>query len=289
MMGNMRNLTVCIALATASSWAQAPLDKQTEVFGQKIHYVEAGSGPTVILLHGLGGDWHNWFLTIPALASGYHVLVPDQIGFGASDKPLINYRVATLVDFLEGFCRNLGVRRATVVGNSLGGWTATAFTLAHPERVEKLVLVDAAGYSITPPPTRERLMLLNPSTVEGAKAVLSLILANPSMVTDSAAERLLTQHLRNNDGYTIDRFLDSIVRGDDLLDGKLGVIKVPTLVIWGREDRLTPLASGERFARDIPGAQMRVLDGCGHVAPLECADRFNAELLGFLKSGNERQ
>jgi len=289
MIRNMRILAVCMALLAGSLWAQAPVDRQTEVFGQKIHYMEAGSGPTVILLHGLGGDWRNWALTIPALAAGYHVLAPDQIGFGRSDKPMMNYRVATLVDFLEGFCRNLGVGKATLVGNSLGGWEAMAFTLAHPERVEKLVLVDAAGYSLTPPPTRERLMVLNPSTVQGAKEVLSLILANQSMATDGAAERLLTQHLRNNDGYTIDRFLDSIFRGEDTLDGQLGGIKAPTLVIWGREDRLTPLASGERFAHDIAGAQMNILDGCGHVAPLECSESFNAALLTFLKGGNERQ
>ncbi|MGA3024876.1 MAG: alpha/beta fold hydrolase [Bryobacteraceae bacterium] len=287
----MRILTVGIALLAASTavLAQAPGDKQTEVFGQKIHYIEAGSGPNVILLHGLGGDWHNWGPTIPALAAGYHVLVPDQIGFGASDKPLIEYRVTTLVDFLEAFCKKTGIGKATVVGNSLGGWTAMAFTLAHPERVEKLVLVDSAGYSFSPPPTRETLLALNPSTVEGAKAVLRLIFAHPSWATDAAAEGLLTRHMSNNDGYTIDRFIDSILRQEDFLDGKLGGIGVPTLVVWGREDRLTPLASGERFAHDIGGAQTKVLDGCGHVPQLECAGEFNAALLRFLGSGNERQ
>ena len=164
-----------------------------------------------------------------------------------------------------------------------------AFTLAHPERVEKLVLVDSAGYTFSPPPTRERLLALNPSTVEGAKLVLRLIFANPSMATEAAAEGLLTQHMRNNDGYTIDRFIDSMVRGEDYLDGKLGGIQVPTLVAWGREDALTPLASGERFAHDIAGAQMAVFDHCGHVPPLECAGDFNAALLKFLGSGSAGQ
>ncbi len=291
MMVSMRILSISMAVLVgcAAVQAQAPADKNIQVFGQKIHYIEAGSGPTVILLHGLGGDWHNWGPTIPALAASYHVLALDQIGFGTSDKPMIEYRVGTLVDFLEAFCKKTGVTKATLVGNSLGGWTAAAFTVAHPERVEKLVLVDAAGYSSTPPPSRERLLALNPSTLEGAKAVLRLIFANQSWATDAAAEGLLAQHMRNNDGYTIDRFIDSVARGEDTLDGKLGAIKVPTLVIWGSEDHLTPLAMGERFAHDIAGARLKVLDGCGHVGPLECSGEFNAALLSFLGSGNERQ
>src|SRR5262250_1238797 len=80
-------------------------DKWATVFGMKIHYQEAGSGPAVILLHGLGGDASNWAANIMPLSKSYRVLVPDQIGFGKSDKPLINYRVATLVDFLDGFMK----------------------------------------------------------------------------------------------------------------------------------------------------------------------------------------
>ena len=88
--------------------------------------------------------------------------------------------------------------------------------------------------------------------------------------------------MRKNDGYTIDQFIDSLLRGDDILDGKLGGIKVPTLILWGREDRLTALASGQQFAKDIGGAQLTVLDGCGHVPQMECAGPFNAAVLKFL-------
>src|ERR1700682_1198090 len=78
-----------------------PVEKDITVYGAKIHYAEAGSGPTVILLHGLGGNWTNWALNIGPLAANYHVLAPDQIGFGKSDKPLINYSIGTYVDFLD--------------------------------------------------------------------------------------------------------------------------------------------------------------------------------------------
>ena len=99
----------------------AVADKWATVFGAKIHYLEAGSGPVVILLHGLGGSTANWAPTIAPLAQKYRVIVPDQIGFGKSDKPMLNYRVNTLVDFLDGFYKQVGVQKATVVGNSLGG------------------------------------------------------------------------------------------------------------------------------------------------------------------------
>jgi 2-hydroxy-6-oxonona-2,4-dienedioate hydrolase len=273
---------------TLTVYAQAPATKQVDVFGQKIHYLEAGSGPTVILLHGLGADSSNWALTLPALAKTYHVFAPDQIGFGDSAKPLIHYRIATLVDFLDGFYKTLGITKATVVGNSLGGWTAMAFTLAHPEKVERLVLVDSAGYSLDrlggTKATREQLEGLNPSTVAGAKALLNIILANKMLVTDGAAEQLLAAHMRKNDGYTIDQFIESILRGEDVVDGKLGAIKAPTLIVWGREDALTPLAGGKMMASEIAGSQTVILDQCGHVPMLECAVPFNTAVLKFLST-----
>src|ERR1700730_3529860 len=124
-------------VSTVVVWAQAPPSTQVEIFGQKIQYIEDGSGPTLILLHGLGGDKSNWAYTAPVLANNYHVYVPDQIGFGESEKPLIEYPISTLVYFLNGFYKKLGITKAIVVGNSLGGWTAAPFTLAHPDKVDR--------------------------------------------------------------------------------------------------------------------------------------------------------
>jgi 2-hydroxy-6-oxonona-2,4-dienedioate hydrolase len=274
--------------AGAQAQASTPESKQVEIFGQKIHYLESGvaSNPTVILLHGLGGDVSNWAMTIPALSGKYHVYAPDQIGFGKSDKPLANYRVAMLVEFLDVFCRKLDVRKATLVGNSLGGWTAAAFAIAHPEKVDKIVLVDAAGYSSKrwggPEMTREALAGLNPSTTADFKRLLSLVLYNKAMLTDQFLETALTNKLKRGDGYTINSFIESIVRGEDFLDGKTKVINTPALVIWGKDDGLTPLGLGKAFAEDIPGAQLLVIDNCGHVPQMEKPAEFNAALLKFL-------
>jgi len=283
----------CFALftlifAAAHAQAVAPESKQVEIFGQKIHYLEAGaaSNPTVILLHGLGGDTSHWAMTVPALSGKYHVYVPDQIGFGKSDKPITNYRVAMLVEFLDAFCKKLGIQKATLVGNSLGGWTAAAFAIAHPDKVDKLVLVDAAGYTSKrwggPEMTKEALAALNPSTTEDLKRLFGLIFYNKAMLSDQIVETQLTSKFKRGDGYTINSFIESILRGEDFLDGKTKAIKAPTLALWGKDDGLTPLGLGKAFVEDIPGAQLVVIDNCGHVPQMEKAAEFNAALLKFL-------
>jgi pimeloyl-ACP methyl ester carboxylesterase len=270
-------------LISAAAQAQSPADKYATVFGNKIHYLEAGSGPTVILLHGLGGDSSNWATNIGPLAQKYHVIVPDQIGFGKSDKPLINYRVGTLVDFLDAFYKELKLDKASVVGNSLGGWTAAAFTLAHPEKVDKLILVDAAGFALAGDVDPKTLNVLNPSTRDGIKQIMSLVFYNKQMFASEAAiDTFLARRMTVGDGYTIERFIESVIRGDDVLDKRLGAIKQPTLIVWGREDGLTPLAIGERFNKEIAGSQIVIFDKCGHVPQIEKSAEFNATLIKFL-------
>jgi pimeloyl-ACP methyl ester carboxylesterase len=274
-----------IVLSSGAALAQggAPAEKWATVFGAKIHYLEAGSGPTVILLHGLGGSTSNWAPTIAPLAQKYRVIVPDQIGFGKSDKPLLNYRVSMLVDFLDGFYKQVGVSKATLVGNSLGGFTAAAFTLAHPDKVERLVLVDAAGFKVTGDLDPRVISGLNPSTRQQVRDIISLVFYNKEMfLSDAAVDQFLTTRVTAGDGYTVQRFIDSIAHGEDVLDGKLGMIKQPTLIVWGREDGLTPLAMGERFNKEIGGSQLLVIDKCGHVPQLEKAAEFNTALMKFL-------
>lgn len=274
---------VASAVEAVPAQDAAIADKYATVFGAKIHYLEAGSGPVVILLHGLGGSTANWAPTIAPLAQKYRVLVPDQIGFGKSDKPMLNYRVGTLVDFLDGFYKQVGVQKASLVGNSLGGFTAAAFALAHPEKVDKLVLVDAAGFAITEALDPKVINGLNPSTRKQVKDIISLVFYNTAAYSnDMAVDLFFASRVAAGDGYTVQRFIDSIGRGEDMLDGKLGAIKHPTLIIWGREDGLTPLAMGQRFNKEIAGSQLFIIEKCGHVPQLEKAAEFNAGLMKFL-------
>jgi 2-hydroxy-6-oxonona-2,4-dienedioate hydrolase len=265
---------------------QAPpgtADKFATVYGEKIHYLEAGTGPAVILLHGLGGDASNWFSTIGPLSAKYRVIVPDQIGFGQSGKPLINYRVGTLVDFLDGFLKQLNIDRASLVGNSLGGWTAAAFALVHPEKVDRLVLVDAAGFSLDKAVDPRTLNALNPSTREGVVQVMSVVFYNKEMFANPAVvDMLFTRKMLAGDGYTIQRFIDSVTHNEDVLDNTASGIRQPTLIVWGREDALVPLATGQRYNKQIGGSELLVIEKCGHVPMIEGAAQFNSALLKFL-------
>jgi len=277
-------LLVILSAAAAAGQMPAPRPaKEAVVFGQKIKYVEAGSGPVVVLLHGLGGNSTNWAFNIDALAQKFRVVVPDQVGFGQSDKPLINYRVGTYVDFLDKFLAELKVERASLVGNSMGGWVAAAYAVKYPAKVERLVLVDAAGFAPPKEFDLNALSGLNPSTRDEMKRLAGMVFYNPLFKSDAAVDVLLAQRLSAGDGYTIQRLVESIYKSDDMLDGKLRAIKQPVLLVWGREDGLTSLArEGERFKREIPGAQLVVFEQCGHVPQVEKAAEFNAAVLKFL-------
>jgi pimeloyl-ACP methyl ester carboxylesterase len=257
--------------------------KETVVFGQKIKYVDVGSGPVVVLLHGLGGNSSNWAFNISALSAKYRVIAPDQIGFGRSDKPLINYRVGTYADFLDKLLDGLNVERATLVGNSMGGWIAALYAVKYPKRVERLVLVDAAGFAPPKELDLSTLSGLNPSTREQVRNLMGLVFFNPLFKTDAAVDATLAARISAGDGYTIQSLVESIYRNEDMLDGKLAAVKQPALIIWGRNDGLTPLArEGEKYKREMPSAQFVVFEQCGHVPQVERAAEFNAAVLKFL-------
>ena len=153
----------------------------------------------------------------------------------------------------------LGIPKATLVGNSLGGWIALDFTAQHPEMVDRLVLVDAAGLRSEGGP-HPLPVDLNPSSLTGMRKVLEFIFYKKQAVTEQLVRHAFEGHLRSGDGYTIQRVLAGIFASDQFEDEKLGSIHAPTLVLWGHDDLLTPLTLGERFQKGIPGARLVVID-----------------------------
>jgi pimeloyl-ACP methyl ester carboxylesterase len=273
------------ASSTARSLQTTPARREGTaiVYGAKIHYVEAGSGPVVVLLHGLGGDATNWAFNVAALAQKYRVIVPDQIGFGKSDKPLINYRISTYVDFLDAFLKEMKIERASLVGNSMGGWVAAGFALAHPEKVDRIVLADAAGFALAPEFDTSQLIKLNPSTREGMKELVSHVFYNKIIfMSDAFIDSSMAARINAGDGHTIRSITESIIRREDVLDNRLSAIKHPVLIIWGREDRLLPPSDGERFKKELPNSQLIIFERCGHAPQVEKASDFNAAVLKFL-------
>lgn len=284
--GKSFGVSFLLLLFSLSVFGQnAPREKSVTVFGADISYLEAGdvSKPKVILLHGLGANNQSWQFNIQALAAKYHVIAPDQIGFGKSEKPMLKYRVTTYVDFLDEFMAELNIEKASLVGNSLGGWIAAWTAVKYPNRVEKLVLADAAGFK----PSEADMKLiysLNFSTREEVRALSKLVFYNQTIfASDLFVDEGLRQRVLAGDAYTINSLIESIKREEDFLEGELGKIKNPTLIIWGRQDGLLKLADGERFNREIKGSQLVVFDKCGHAPQVEKAADFNREVLKFLE------
>jgi pimeloyl-ACP methyl ester carboxylesterase len=211
--------------------------------------------------------------------------VPDQIGFGRSDKPLLDYSVQTYVDFLNEFLRQLKVEKASLVGESLGGWIAALYVAeigggAHLIPVEKLVLVDAAGLKQDQP-----IPDLNPSSLAAMRGVLEAVFYDTSWVNEDALRKIFTDKLAVKDSYTVRSFLGNPTREKERLDDRMASIKAPTLVVWGKQDRLLPITSGERYAAGIPGAKMVSFEKCGHVPPVEKTEEFLAAVMPFLGGG----
>ncbi|MBA2735933.1 MAG: alpha/beta fold hydrolase [Pyrinomonadaceae bacterium] len=270
---------------SVAAFAQiAPQEKSAVIFGAKIHYVEAGDAknPKVVLLHGLGASITSWQLNIVALSQKYHVIALDQVGFGKSDKPMLKYRVGTYTDFLDKFLSELKIEKASLIGNSLGGWIAADFALKYPAKVEKIVLADAAGLK----PNLvdfNRIYALNFSTRDEIRALVKLVFYNQTLFGSEAfVDESLRLRVAAGDGYTINSLIDSIKREEDFLNGRLGGIKQPTLIVWGKQDGLLPLADGEKFDKEIPNFELIVFDRCGHVPQVEKAADFNKQVLEFL-------
>jgi pimeloyl-ACP methyl ester carboxylesterase len=272
---------------SALAFAQTvPQEKTVTVFGAKIRYLEAGdpSRPVVIFLHGLGGNAENWQMNTPFFAANYRVIALDQLGFGKSDKPTLKYRVGTYVDFLDKFMSELKIEKAHLVGNSLGGWIAALFSIKYPARVEKLILVDAAG--MTPKNFDiKKVYDLNSSTREEVRENLKRVVYNQALASnDALVDQFFTLRVTATDGYTINSLIESIKRQEDFLDNRLGEIKKPTLIIWGRQDGLLLLDEGERYHKGITGSKLVVFEQCGHVPQLEKPAEFNKEVSNFLES-----
>lgn len=261
------------------------VDRFVTAGGYRLHYVEAGTGPVVVLLHGLGANVRAWRSTVPALSADHRVIAIDLLGFGQSDKPQIPYRVGTLVDSVTAALDELQISSATVVGNSLGGWVAAMLTTTRPERVEKLVLVDAAGYGQEPGAlVRDYLRERDPGTLALAQRMVAGMTPEQQKAMQMLVASMVAQRMSRSDGFALAALAESIYRGDDLLGAEVKRITAPTLVVWGRDDRIVPLHVADALAQDIPGAKKVVLDGCGHRPQTECATEFNAEVRKFLKA-----
>jgi pimeloyl-ACP methyl ester carboxylesterase len=251
----------------------------TTIRGSRIHYYEGGSGAPVLLVHGLGSRAEDWANLMPQLKqAGFHVYAIDLLGYGRSANPSNgSYSIPEEAQYVEDFLAQHNLDKINLVGWSMGGWVAMRVSLDIPERVGRLVLCDAAGIRFEPSFTPED---LEPTTIPAIQRLYSLLMPQPTRVPDFLARDML--HKFDQLNWVVDRSARSMFTGADLLDGKLDQLEMPTLIIWGKQDHLIPLSAGIDMHRQIPHSVLEIYDGCGHLAPGQCAERIGPRLNDFL-------
>jgi pimeloyl-ACP methyl ester carboxylesterase len=269
-----------------------------EAGGVRVRYVRRGAGPPLVLVHGIASSVYSWAEVIPALAETHDVIAFDLPGFGGSDIPPPPFSADRYPNVLGSLLDALGLDRVRLVGHSLGGAVASAFAAAAPGRVERLVLIDSAGYNLAP---ADRPWLLR---VAGAPGVAGLLEKLP------VRRRFLTLGLRqvfhDDARVTPERveeyaaplfrpgaagFMGRLLRGASALGlpEAIGRIRAPTLVVWGDQDTWAPLADADRFVAAIPGARKAVIAGCGHIPQEERPQELVGLLTEFLRpTGSSR-
>ena len=261
------------------------------VDGTRIRYVEAGSGPPVVLIHGLGGSIYSWRGVIgPVAAAGFHVVAFDNRGFGGSDKPGTGYHSAELATLAVHFLDSLHLSDVVLVGHSMGGEIAALAALRAPDRVRGLVLVDAAGFG-THLPLLARIarapllgrMLAGLRGRSGVAAALRSAYADPRRITGADIDQYYAPVAEPDFG----RALAGVARQFDFtaLAGRLDSIRIPTLVVWGADDRWIPVTIGQGMALRLPRVAFVLVPDAGHDVPDEAPAALDRSLIAFLEQG----
>jgi pimeloyl-ACP methyl ester carboxylesterase len=278
---------------TGAWMAAAGLSPRFEtVEGVRLRYVRGGSGPAVLLLHGFASSIFTWRDVMPALARQHDVVAVDFPGFGGSEiRP--DLAPSDYPRLVVGLMDRLSIPRASLVGNSMGGGVAVVIAARHPDRVDRLALIDSAGYNFS---DGDRPWILRAA---GSKPVARIIEALPvrralvtlglrqvfhddRLVTAERIEEYVAPLLRPG---AVAAAQSLLARRDDMgVPALAGGIRAPTLVIWGQEDEWIPVQHADRFLAAIPGSRKVVIEGCGHLPqeerPAEVA-RLLEELLAM--------
>jgi pimeloyl-ACP methyl ester carboxylesterase len=266
-------------------WRADVRSEYIQAGGHRLHYFEArppnGSpGIPLVLVHGIGSRGEDWAPMIPSLAaSGFHVYVPDLLGYGRSEKPNAVYSIPLETTVVIDFMHAVGLQHADLDGWSMGGWVAAKLALDHPAMVDRLVLDDSAGITYKPSFSRDAFV---PTDAAGLGRLFGLLTPKPPTLPDFVVRATLRKIARN--GKVVQQSMDSMESGADLLDTRLGSITQPTLIIWGTEDKLIPMSVGETMHHAIPNSVFEGIIGCGHLAPGECPRPVVYGTTEFLKA-----
>jgi pimeloyl-ACP methyl ester carboxylesterase len=270
-----------------------------ELHGQTVTYNRAGRGPLILLIHGITSSSRTWREVIARLWDDHELLAPDLLGHGTSAKPRGDYSLGAYASGIRDLVLALDLPRATVVGHSLGGGVAMQFAYQFPELVERLVLVDSGGLG------QEVSLLLRAATLPGAELVLPLLVSRATRIAGKAAGGVLGRFggqrskadlqglaegfasLRDASArraflHTARSVIDERGQRVDARDRLYLSAELPTLLVWGADDPIIPVAHGERAHELMPGSRLEIFPGAGHFPFNDDPDRFAEVLRDFI-------
>ena len=283
------------------SWDSQPLEKWAQkhargrfvdLDGRRTHVVDQGSGSPLLLVHGFFYDSFTWHKNVHALSARFRVLAPDLWGFGYSTRRPLAYGFPLYAEQLLLLLDELGIEKVSIAGHSMGGGTAIYFAVHHPERVEKLILVDAVGMPnplpllgrITNLPLVGELMYKLPGAFMRRLALKTNWIYDDDFITDEYFENVTRfQKIEGSSEVMLTvlrkQFFDTLPDEARAL-GELGI---PTLIVWGAHDRAVPPARGQEMHALLPGSRLELFDDVGHCPHDEAAERFNRLVSEFLR------
>jgi pimeloyl-ACP methyl ester carboxylesterase len=256
--------------------------RNVTVAGIRVRYSAEGpkTGPAIVLIHGLGGRAEDWLDLAPYFANaGFRVYMPDLPGYGRSEKAAsFSYSVHDEAEIVAGFLDALDLKQVDLGGWSMGGAIAQHVAARHPERVRRLMLFDSAGIYEMP---KWDITLFMPKTAAQLDQLDALLMPHPPVVPGFVARDIL--RISGKNSWVIQRAINEMLTGKDATDSILPQLKMPVLIVWGAEDKITPLSQGEKMHSLVPQSQLAVIPGCGHLAPTQCSAQIGFRVVEFVK------
>lgn len=274
------------------SEANPEIGQSIDVNGIQTNYHRMGSGKPLFLIHGSGpgvSAWANWRLVMPSLAERFEVVAPDIVGFGYTDRPQgFEYNMANWRDHLLGFADALGLERFSVVGNSFGGGLATSMAVNHPDRVDRLILMGAAGISFPLTEGLDAVWGYEPS-LENMKALMKTFAWSKDIADNSDLAELRYRASIQPGFHEAFSAMFPAPRQNGIEDlatpeDQIRQIAAPTLIVHGRDDQVIPLENSYRFHQLIDNSQLHVYGQCGHWTQIEKAAEFSQLVTNFLEA-----
>ena len=267
------------------------VQKSVTVEGRAWPYLEGGdlARPTLLLVHGFAGDKDNWSMIAPYLTRDYHVIAPDLPGFGENERnPDLAYDIAAQTARLKAFADALGLSRPHVAGNSMGGWIALRYALDYPDGLASLTLLNNAGVlgehesDLQKQAANEDYNPLVLANLEDADRLVAMVVHKPPYIPARLKPVLYADGLKYRDQLDHIFWIIANEGRDHPLNDRLGEVRAPTLIIWGRHDRLLDVSCVPVLEAGIPGSRSHIFEHVGHVPMVEDPKATAAVMKGFL-------